>query len=130
MDCLRVFNYTSSQYVRLDIGNKTCYYDANIEQSLMPPGKHKYPALYSDNVVSTNEVASSDSAYLYLDTPVQISYLSSPHAVLSLHTEDNIVSGSTYTQTILPYVFNKEAVETDDNANRRNRFYLFCLFFL
>jgi hypothetical protein len=107
LDSLRIYNYTSSQYVQVKADTHTYHYDANVNMSLMPPGNHKYPVLYSDGVVNTSSEAISTSAYLYLDTPVQMSYLSSPHAVFTLHTSDNISNGS-YTQVILPYIYQSE----------------------
>lgn len=94
---LRCYNYTSSQYVGLRVGDKLRYYDANIRQSLLPPGNHKYKVLYSKSEASDEAELIGDLAYLYLDTPVQIEYLSSPHAVFAL-------PGDEYNQTILPYL--------------------------
>lgn len=99
---LRCYNYTSSQYVGMKIGDKLCYYDANVKQSLMPPGNHKYKVLYSESVSGDDEELIGNLAYLYLDTPVQIEYLSSPHAVFAL-------PGGKYNQTILPYLKSDES---------------------
>ena len=99
LDSLRVFNYTSGQYVRMSVGDKSYFYDANIKQSLLPPGNHKYPVLYSTNMPSTNDKAYSDTAYLYLNTPIQLDYSSSPHAVFTLPSS---ISSGVYRQTILP----------------------------
>lgn len=109
LDSLRVFNYTSSQYTQVKVGKDFFYYDANINQSLMPPGEHKYPVVYSVDSPATTSHIDSNLAYLYLNTPVDMNYLSSPHAVLSLHTDDKISSGY-YKQTILPAIGDSEAV--------------------
>jgi len=102
-DSVRIFNYTSSQYVGINIGKgsnaESRNYDGVINDSIMPPGSHKYPVLYS--VGSPNPIDVIDSTeqpYLYLSDPVSITYNSTPHAVISLPTE----IGSTYRQTILP----------------------------
>ena len=102
-DSVRIFNYTSSQYVGINIGSGSNVeprnYDGVINDSIMPPGAHKYPVLYSvgsPNPIET--ITSSEQPYLYLSDPVSITYNSTPHAVITLPT----TSGSTYTQTILP----------------------------
>lgn len=98
---LRVFNYTHGQYLGLTVGEDKEYYDANIDDSLLVPGSHKYKILYSNDTPGQSEEATSSAAYLYSSTPVQISYLSSPHAVIALPTTK---SGNMYKQTLLPYI--------------------------
>ena len=108
---LRVFNYTHSQYLGIDIGGKMQYYDANVNMSLLPAGTHKYPVLYSKETPSTSSVTESDSAFLYLNSPVQIDYLSSPHAVIALPTTDALSSNS-YSQVILPWISSGDRADT------------------
>lgn len=111
---LRVYNYTSDQYVSLKCGDKTIYYDANIRQSLLPPGSLKYPILYSKESFESGEEAFTDAAFLYVNSPVQMNYFSSAHAVVALPT---VKSSSTYTQTILPYLGDASgAVSVANNA--------------
>ena len=112
-DALRVFNYTSSQYVGLKVGNSNCYYDANVQTSLMPAGLHKYPVLYSSETYSTAEDIEENAAFLYLNSPVHIDYYSSPHAVIELPTTDNLSpNGGSYKQKILPYIAGLETKMT------------------
>ena len=103
---LRLFNYTSSQYVGLKIDSKNVLYDANIDQSLLVPGSHKYKVLYSRTSPNVSSDTVGDLAYLYLDTPVQLSYLSSPHAVIKLTSSFN---NNVLSQTILPYINSGDA---------------------
>lgn len=104
LDSVRIFNYTSSQYTQVNIGGSTVFYDANVRQSLMVPGSHKYPILYSDTDAIDTDVLISEDAFLYLDTPISLDFYSSPHAVISLRTIDALATSGTYTQTILPYI--------------------------
>lgn len=102
-DSVRIFNYTSSQYVGINIGKGSNIeprnYDGVINDSIMPPGSHKYPVLYSVGSPNPKEtIESTEQPYLYLSDPVSITYNSTPHAVVTLPT----VVGSTYMQTILP----------------------------
>lgn len=112
LDSLRLFNYTSNQFVGLNIGQERKYYDGVVSTALSMPGSHKYPVLYSLGSPSTDSATESDMAFLYSDTPVQISFSSNPHAVISLHTEpEKTMSGSAYPcycQDILPAMFNSE----------------------
>ena len=110
---LRLFNYTSSQYTGLKVGGETTFYNANIQQSLMTPGTHKYKVLYHKYSPSVNEGATGELSYLYLDAPVQLDYLSSPHAVIELASR---LSGNTYTQTVLPYINSNEAASVPSTA--------------
>ena len=105
-DCdLRHYNYTSSQYVYLNVGNESKFYNGNVQMSLLPPWKVKYPILYSIGEQNTDDIVQSDSAFLYTQDPVQIEFLSSPHAVIALPSEP---VGNAYYQTILPYLFESE----------------------
>lgn len=102
-DSVRIFNYTSSQYVGINVGSganiEPRNYDGVINDSIMPPGSHKYPVLFSVGSPNPKEVAeSTEQPYLYLSDPVSITYNSTPHAVITLPT----TVGSTYRQTILP----------------------------
>ncbi len=112
---IRIFNYTSSQYVGVKINNDTKYYDGILNESLSVPGEHKYPVLYSLNIPDPTKVfETSDEADLYLSDPVSITYASTPHAVIALPTDINSVGGKYYyRQTILPRINNSEIVEID-----------------
>ena len=109
LDSLRMFNYTSSQYVGVSVGSELKYYDANIRQSMMLPGSHKYSVLYSEDATIDGSELVGNLSYMYINTPVQMEYLSSPHAVMSLHSELNSTSGY-YMQTILPAIGDTEDV--------------------
>lgn len=102
---MRHYNYLSSQYVYVDVGGENKFYNGNVQMSLLPPWKVKYPLLHSVGEQDTNLDAESDSAFLYSQEPVQIEFLSSPHAVLALKSER---VGNAYYQTILPRLFNSE----------------------
>ena len=112
-DSIRIFNYTSSQYVGVDIGNgdqkQTRYYDGIINDSLSLPGDHKYPVLFSYGTADATNVLDENDCYLYQADPISITFSSTPHAVISLPTR----IGSTYTQTILPYVNASEKFDND-----------------
>ena len=107
-DSIRIFNYTSSQYVNLDIGKDgdkvSRYYNGILNTSLSMPGNHKYPVLYSTgspNPMETLQV--KEDMKLYLSDPVSITYSSSPHAVIALPTRKVEENGKAYyKQTILP----------------------------
>lgn len=101
---IRQYNYLSSQYVYMKVGGENKYYNGNVQMSLLPPWKLKYPVLYSVGEQETDKDIYSDTAFLYSNDPVQIEYLSSPHIAIALPTSN----GSTYQQTILPYIFNSE----------------------
>lgn len=83
---LRIFNYTSSQYVGLYACGKIRYYDGIIKSSLFPPGSHRYPILYSLGIADTAKEVNSSNYELTTSTPVPVEYYSSPHAVISLPT--------------------------------------------
>jgi hypothetical protein len=102
---LRIFNYTSSQYVGIDIKDRRRNYNAVIDDSLMPPGEFKYPVLYSRSEQTPGSGSPSYSSYLYSNLPVRISYSSNPHAVIALKSDViEGLDGSKYVQDILPYV--------------------------
>ena len=111
---LRLFNYTSSQYLGMTCGDKKVYYDANINQSLLPPGSHKYRLLYSKDTPDTSDETESNSAFLSSSTPIQIDYISSPHAIIALPSKK---TSNSFTQTILPYVGDvSNKIVVDDGA--------------
>ena len=100
LDGLRQYNYTSTQYAQLNVGDGDVRsYNGNVQMSLIPPGRNKYPILYSAGVTDTESVTGSSYMFLYSSAPVQMEYLSGPHAVLSLGTK--VVDGK-YRQRILP----------------------------
>ena len=98
---LRVFNYTSSKYVGVNVGGDKKYYDGIINTSLALPGEHKYPIIFSSGKADTSEIINSDEADLFDNAPILFNYYSSPHAIIALPTVRN-ESGGYYTQTILP----------------------------
>lgn len=98
---LRVFNYISSQYVGVDVSGDLKYYDGAIKTSLMPPGSHKYPVLYSMGISDASSEISSVNYDLMLNTPVSVEYRSTPHAVISLPIES---SNGYYNITTLPFL--------------------------
>lgn len=113
-DSIRVFNYTSSQYVGIDIGSGSDvvrrYYDGILDESLSLPQNHKYPVLFSFGSPDTSKVLhGSEEPFLYLSDPVPITYASNPHAVISLPTKLVTDNGKEYyQQTILPYLHDAE----------------------
>ena len=104
LESVRLFNYTSSQYVGLKVGGETRYYDGVVNESLSMPSKLRYPILYSSGSFATADdqdfiiVDDNQENTMFSDIPVQITYSSSPHLVMSLPT--NTMNG--YVQTILP----------------------------
>lgn len=119
VDSLRMFDYVASQYLSMNIGDKTKYYDAYIDSMLTLPGSHKYPILYSRDNPRTDLEYTSNSYHLKSATPIPITYATNPHAVISLPsygaTGMSIKPTSTsenpaYTQTILPMIFSSERV--------------------
>lgn len=108
---IRHFNYLSSQYVQLNIGEQVESYNGNPSQSLLMPGGNKYPILWNYGIFDSNEhaVANANDAWLWTETPVQIAYRSDAHAVITLPT---VKDGNTYSQRILPYLFDNERMDT------------------
>ena len=107
LESLRQYNYLSSQYVYVSVNGGNRYYNGNIQTSLLPPNRMKYPILYSTGRQPTDDMTSSSYAFLYSSEPVQLEFLSSPHAVMSLGSG---ISGNRYSQTILPYVDSDDKV--------------------
>lgn len=114
---IRTFNYTSSQYVGIPIGEDTKYYDGYINESLSMPTSSKYPILYSGTVGSTENVITSDSNYLYTNTPIPITFASNPHAVISLGEQ---ITASKYIQNILPKLFEAEEIKLPERDSPQN----------
>lgn len=104
---VRQYNYTSVQYVQLNVGDNVRSYNGNVQMSLIPPERRKYPILYSTERSDTQQQSDSDTAFLYTAAPVQLEYLSSPHAVLSLET---MVQNGMYLQRILPSISEQNMV--------------------
>ena len=117
-DSVRIFNYTSSQYVSIDVGKnvgienekKSRYYEGIVNDSLMPPRNQKYPVLFDIGTPNPEQVTTaSETPYLYLSDPVSITYSSTPHAVISLPSGNVVHAGKLfYEQTILPYMDSSE----------------------
>ena len=107
---VRHFNFLSSQYVQLPVGDTVKAYDGNPSFSLLAPSNSKYPILWNYGIVDSTEriTAIAEDAWLWTDEPVQISYQSDPHAVIAFPSKLN---GNIFTQTILPYLFQSENVE-------------------
>ena len=104
LESLRLFNFTSSQYIGVNVGDELRYYNGVIEESLSMPAKQRYPILYSSGssisadsveVIGANE---DDKNTMFSDIPVQITYSSTPHIVMTLPTDTT----NGYVQTILP----------------------------
>lgn len=113
-DSIRIFNFTSSQYVGINIGSDVRYYDGIVNDSLSVPGTHKYPILFSAGITDTSGGLSvtEDSCYLYSSDPVSISYASTPHAVISLPSRNVDFGGiEMYEQTILPRMIGDDQLE-------------------
>lgn len=106
LDSLRLFNQVSSSYTQIQIGDDKRFYDGVVNTSLLVPGSLKYPIPYVDHTPETGEEIQSSQYYMKTDVPVQISYASPAHAVMSLHSE---ISGGKYHQRILPRLFPSEA---------------------
>ena len=102
---LRVFNFISGQYMGLDINGDTKYYDANIKSSLMPPGEHKYPILYSNGRADTAAERIEGTYDMMSNMSVMMEYRSTPHAVIALGTRE---SGGYYYQKTLPSFTGKD----------------------
>lgn len=108
---VRIFNYLSSQYVGIDVNDKTKAYDGFIRTSIGVPGNFKYPVLYSRNIPETDSEVKSTDAYLYSGDPIQIEYASNPHLVLAMKSyyenDDDVV---TYKQRILPWCYDSDHI--------------------
>ena len=103
IDSVRHFRYTSSQYVGLNVGPKTAFYDGYIDEIVSIPSKLKYPILYSNDSFSADQSEQSNH-YLNSTSPISLTFASSAHAVISLHSEID-EDNSKYIQHILPYMF-------------------------
>ena len=101
LDSIRQYNYTSTQYAQIKVGDDVKSYNGNVQMSLIPPGRNKYPILFSAGATDTEAEADSSYAFLYSASPVQLEYMSSPHAVLSLET---FIQNGMYLQRILPSI--------------------------
>lgn len=114
-ESVRMFTAQTSQYTGINVGNDTKFYDGNPSLSLGLPGNHKYPILLSKGTPDNGDIisASPEEAYLFIDDPVPINFLSSAHAVISLPTEDNI---NGCTQTVLPSIFAKDSIDIEAGA--------------
>lgn len=117
-DSVRIFNFTSSQYVGLSIDDANRYYDGVLNESLSLPGDHKYPVLYSLGVSDTSSVIEETNCFLYQADPVPITYASTPHAVISLPTvADRIRNGQVlYEQTILPRMSSEPEINFETHS--------------
>jgi len=96
----RIFNYTSSQYVGIQVGDKTTYYDGYIDEILSVPANFTYPIWYSYGAYDDGLDKGTTAMKLYTKSPVRITYGSNPHAVLSLGSS---ITDGKYVQKLLPY---------------------------
>lgn len=110
LDSLRLFNYTSSQAVGIKVGDDSEIYDGIVQELLSVNRKDKYPVLYSVGNTTPGEDFVGNLSYLYSETPVILEYSSSPHAVMSLHSDFD-QENHLYTQDILPKASETESVE-------------------
>ena len=108
---VRLFNYTHSQYMSLDVADDSVYYDGFIDDVLMVPANFKYPILYSTGEYDKDSLSDgSTNKYLFTNSPVTITYASNPHVVLRLPSTLD-VANSKYIQKVLPY-FDGETAPT------------------
>lgn len=104
----RLFNYTHSQYISLDVADESVYYDGFIDDVLTVPANFKYPILFSTGEYDKDSISNgSTNMSLYTNSPVRISYASNPHVVLRLPSEYD-AQNMIYTQQILPYFSNDD----------------------
>ena len=128
LDDIRIFNYTSSQYVGLKINDRTRYYDAVINTTLTPPGDIKYPISFSTGAPIVGEEIEPDGSFLFSGGAIPITYSSSPHVVIALPSVIDPEHPDYYTQTILPYISNFESAltvpvrETVSESGTTNRY--------
>lgn len=113
LETLRVFNYTDSQYLSLNISDGTGYYNAVINDALSIPGDLKYPISYSLNTSSRDDAEDTREQFMYSQEFVPITYASNPHAVMSFGYRDSV---SEYSQRILPYIFDDERIELPERT--------------
>ena len=120
LSALRIFNYTSSQYVGLKIGDdnefKTRYYDAVINTVLTPPGDIKYPISFNTSAPLVGEEIEASGSFLYGTSAIPMTYSTSAHAVMSFESSVDTTTKK-YTQTILPYIRYKELAYTIDGRD-------------
>ena len=110
VDSIRQVQELSGNEVTLTIGNEKRYYTGRPQISLSMPAELKYPIMYSSSrpiKTTTVQYGLSDTPYLYSTAPVVLEYGTKTHAVISLHTD---AQESTYTQTILPRLFDEERI--------------------
>lgn len=99
----RLFNYTHSQYVGLDVDDTSVYYDGFIDDVLTVPANFKYPILYSTGAYDKDSISNgTTNMSLYTNSPVRISYASNPHVVLRFPSSHDD-STKLYKQQVLPY---------------------------
>lgn len=112
IDGLRIARELGNSYYSIKVGDENKYYEGIVQLPLTMPWKMKYPIFYSrTKPESTSVPQTSDEYYLQSNAPVLLEYRSGTHAVISLHSSYGTVSGvSSYIQSVLPYVFNKEII--------------------
>ena len=110
LNSLRLYNYTASQNVQLEIGEMNRYYNGNIQFGLGVPERFKYPIPWNYGQQDVNSIATTDcdKNLMFTQDPVQLEYLSNPHAVMSLESS---YYGGCYYQRVLPYLFNTDKAE-------------------
>lgn len=95
------FDSVNNSLLSLEIGDDIRYYEGNVKTVLEMPAGAKYPKLYSASDMPTNSSIVSNTAFLYSDAPVLVSYTSNRHAIVSLGTTN---ASSVQTQYILPEI--------------------------
>lgn len=95
----QVFDTDDSQLL-MKVGEDTRYYSGISDIVLSMPVGKKYPILYSSD--TEEDVAESESAYLYSETPVRLQYRTGNHALISLLS--NEPSALSYIQKVLPRI--------------------------
>lgn len=117
---IRMFTNTGSQYTGIQVNEKTKYYDGAPDISLGLPGTHKYPVLFSSGTSDSGDVLVADpysesNVHLFINDPIEINYLSSAHAVMSLPSWKDSSDGK-FTQEILPYISSSDITYSESNA--------------
>lgn len=95
----QVFDTDDSQLL-MKVGEDTRYYSGISDTVLSMPVGKKYPILYSSD--TEEDVAESESAYLYSETPVGLQYRTGNHALISLLSDES--DTLSYKQKVLPRI--------------------------
>ena len=86
-DGIRLYNQPSVQYANIEVGDENKSYMGNVSQSLMMPGEIKYPIYYSSTSANDQTYTDTETHYIETQDPVEITFGTTPHAVISLGTD-------------------------------------------